>query len=116
MSRRKLRMLYFYIIALVLFFLTSLLQLHRGPAFICDHLDGKGSHTEYRLEYGLPYPYVKRSVSDFDCKVKGFNYSENFLPSYNTHEVNYFNLSLDLYVWITITYFITQSMQRNKKR
>jgi hypothetical protein len=115
--------------AIVLFFCTSFIHIHRDQAFTCGHWDGKGNQTqqtEYRIEYGLPFAYIKRSASESECVIKGQDYSkapegvgygaaEVFKQIYNKHEVSYFNLIVDLYIWLTIAYFVIKIASKQQR-
>lgn len=103
-----------YFLAIGIFFVTSFIQIPRDQAFICDH-NGEGEHKEYRLEIGLPFAYIKRSVSDFECRVEGKELFQDFPSSYGHHEVSYLSFAADLYIWLTATYFLTRLLPKRMK-
>lgn len=105
MSKRLQRTLIVTTIGLLFFLASSFIQIHRGPALLCDHNDGRGLHTEYQLRYGLPFAYLKRSVSDFECYVKD-SHADATGTFISQHEINYPNLLVDLSVWLAFAYFI----------
>jgi hypothetical protein len=124
MSKRTKKRALITFVTVVLFVVASFIQVPRGPAFLCSHDSGSKEKTEYRLQYGLPYVFIKRSVSDFECETKADKANHTyvsaagstFLPEYNTHEINYLNFIADIYIWATATYFIVKiaAKARNK--
>ena len=116
MNKRSKRMIIFSGVSVFLFIGASFIQLPRNLAFMCNHdPGGVGSyHEEHRLEYGLPFAYIKRSVSDFECYLKGTPHDNRFPENYGSHEINIGAFIADVIVWTGLTVFAWQLIPRKR--
>jgi hypothetical protein len=109
-------MIIFGSVSVLLFVGVSFIQVPRDLALMCNHSPGTSMsyHEEHRLEYGLPFAYVKRSVSDFECYLKGSQHDNRFPGNYDSHEINVIAFIADVVIWTGLTILAWQLIPKKR--